>query len=116
MIIRKGANWYWVYWSKSWSWNDENAIDFRWSDVKEEDEEDIPLANFIESLQKQADEEKKMIVWWLQYHTLWKEKLKRSFFEVISNTKMFNIKFCETKMRTTKILSNLQGGLDKGGD
>ena len=30
--------------------NDENAIDFRWSDVTEEDEEDIALANFIESL------------------------------------------------------------------
>ena len=37
---------------------DENAIDFRWSDVKEEgDEEDIALANFSESLQKQTDEE-----------------------------------------------------------
>ena len=38
-------------------YNDENAIDFRWSDVKEEDEEDIALANFNKSLQKQADEE-----------------------------------------------------------
>ena len=37
--------------------NDENAINFRWSDVKEEDEEDIALANFIESLQKQTDKE-----------------------------------------------------------
>ena len=32
--------------------NDENAIDFKWSDVQEEDEEDIALANFIKSLQK----------------------------------------------------------------
>ena len=54
---RKGADRYWVYWSKRRSWNDENAIDFRWSDVKEEDEEDTALANFIESLQKQTDEE-----------------------------------------------------------
>ena len=38
-------------------YNDENAIKFRWSGVKEEDEEDIALANFNESLQKQADEE-----------------------------------------------------------
>ena len=30
---------------------------FRWLDVQEEDEEDIALANFIESLQKQTDEE-----------------------------------------------------------
>ena len=32
--------------------NDENMIDFRWSDVQEEDEEDIAEANLIESLQK----------------------------------------------------------------
>ena len=37
--------------------NDENVIDFRWSDVKGEDEEDIAKAKLIESLQKQADEE-----------------------------------------------------------
>ena len=54
---KKRANWYLVYWSKRWSWNDENAIDFRWSGVKKEDEEDSALANFIESLQKQTDEE-----------------------------------------------------------
>ena len=35
----EGANWYSVYWTKRWSWNYENAIDFRLSDVKEEDEE-----------------------------------------------------------------------------
>ena len=39
-------------------YNDENAFEFRWSDIQEEeDEEDIALANFIESLQKQTDEE-----------------------------------------------------------
>ena len=38
-------------------YNDENAFDFKWSNVQEEDEEDIALANFIESLQKQTDEE-----------------------------------------------------------
>ena len=32
-------------------YNDENAVDFKWSDVKEEDEEDIALANFIKCLQ-----------------------------------------------------------------
>ena len=57
------------------SWNDENAIDFKWSDVKEEDEKDIALVNFIECLQKLADEDifsqksNWMIVWWLRYHT-----------------------------------------------
>ena len=35
--------------------NDENDIDFRWSDVKEE--EDIALTSFIKNLQKQTDEE-----------------------------------------------------------
>ena len=37
-------------------YNDENFIDSKWSDLTEEDEEDIVLANFIESLQKQTDE------------------------------------------------------------
>ena len=37
--------------------NYENVINFRWSDVKEEDEEDIALANFIEGFQKQTDKE-----------------------------------------------------------
>ena len=37
---------------KSDPYNDENAIDFKWSDAKEEDEKDIALAYFIESLQK----------------------------------------------------------------
>ena len=32
-------------------------IDFRWSDVKGEDEENIAKAKLIESLQKQVDEE-----------------------------------------------------------
>ena len=41
---------------KTYHDNDEIAIDFRWSNVKE-DEEDIVLANLIESLQKHADDE-----------------------------------------------------------
>ena len=32
-----------------WPWNDKNAIDFSWSDVQQEDDEDITLANFIEN-------------------------------------------------------------------
>ena len=38
-------------------YHDENAIDSKWSNVKEEDEKDIVLTSFIESLQKQTDEE-----------------------------------------------------------
>ena len=38
---KKRNHWYWVYWAKSWSWSDENAIDFRLSDEQEEDDEDI---------------------------------------------------------------------------
>ena len=38
-------------------YNDQNAIDSKWSDLTEENEEDIALANFNESLQKQVDEE-----------------------------------------------------------
>ena len=45
----EGADLYWVYSAISCSWNDENAIDFRWSSVQDEDEEDIILANLIEN-------------------------------------------------------------------
>ena len=31
-------------------YNDENSIDSKWSDLTEEDEEGVALANFIESL------------------------------------------------------------------
>ena len=37
--------------------NDENAIEFRWSDIWGEDEEDIVKANLIESLQRQDAEQ-----------------------------------------------------------
>ena len=52
---------------KTKPYNDENAIDFKWSGVQEEDEEDIALANFIENLQKQTDEEifSKKVTGWL---------------------------------------------------
>ena len=40
---------------KTGTYNDENDFDFKWSGEKEE-EEDIALANFNESLQRQADE------------------------------------------------------------
>ena len=36
--------------------NDENTIDFRWSDIRGEDEEDIAKVNLMESLQNQAEE------------------------------------------------------------
>ena len=55
MMKKRRNNSYWAYWGKSDSYNDENAIDFRWSGVHE-DEEDTALANFIENLQKQTDE------------------------------------------------------------
>ena len=54
---REGIHWYWTYWTKPWSLNEENTIDFRWSDVQEEFEEDIALVNLIESLQKHTDDE-----------------------------------------------------------
>ena len=55
--------------------NNENAIDFRLSDVQEEDKEDISKPNLIQSLQLQADKDifpKKnnwRIVWLLWYCT-----------------------------------------------
>ena len=55
-------------------YNYENGIDFKWTDVKEEDE-DIALVSFIEGLQKQTDEEifSKKVTEWLRYRTKWKE-------------------------------------------
>ena len=48
-------------------YNDENFIDSKWSDLTEEDEEDIALANLIENLQKQTDYENfpKKVTGWL---------------------------------------------------
>ena len=57
MRKKKRDNWYRVYWVKLWYWYDENVFDFRLSDAKGEDEEDIAKVKLIESLQKQADKE-----------------------------------------------------------
>ena len=37
--------------------NDENVIDFKWSDVQEENQKHIAKANFIKILQKYTNEE-----------------------------------------------------------
>ena len=52
-------------------YNDENAIDSKWSDLTEENEEDIALANFIESLNKANwwESFSKKVIRWLQYRT-----------------------------------------------
>ena len=87
-------------------YNNENAIDFRWSGVKEEDEEDIALANFGECLQKQTDEEIfPKSNWIIAVSYLIKIKIKNIFLEVIFNAKIFYI--FSMKLPTTKILSNL---------
>ena len=56
------------------------------------------------------------VAWWLfdkKVSYLVKRKFKKIFLEVISNTKIFNIKFCPIKLPTTKIFTNLHGeGLD----
>ena len=53
-------------------YNDENAIDSKWSDLTEEDEEDVAQANFIESLKKKANwwaNFSKKVTRWLLYRT-----------------------------------------------
>ena len=52
-------------------YNDENSIDSKWSDLTEENEEDIALANFIESLKKVNwwEHFSKKVTRWLQYLT-----------------------------------------------
>ena len=75
-------------------YNDENDIYFRWLDVQEEDKEDIALANFIESLQMQTDEEIfPKSNWIIVVSYLMKRKFKKIFLEVISNAKFFYINF-----------------------
>ena len=91
-----------------------NAIGFRWSG---EQEENIVIVNFIENykskmMRKIFQKNNWMIVLWLRYCT--KLKLRRSFYEVISNTKIFKIKFCSIKLSKIKILSNLHGIIQKG--
>ena len=52
--------------------NDENSIESKWSDLTEEDEEDIALANFIESLKNESKLMRifsKKATRWLQYRT-----------------------------------------------
>ena len=81
--------------------NDENAIEFKWSGVKE-DEEDIALANFIESLLRQTDEEIfQKSNWMITVSYLIKRKIKKIFFEVNFNNKIFNLKYCLMKFATT---------------
>ena len=44
-----------------------------------------------------------------------KRKIKKIFLEVISNFKILNIHFFSTKLSTTKIFPNLQGGTKQRG-
>ena len=46
---------------------------------------------------------------------LMKRKVKKIFFEGISNFKIFNLTFCSMKLPTTKILPILQGTRQRGG-
>ena len=74
-----------------------NGIDFKWSGVKVE-KEDVALVNFIESLQKQTDEEIfNKSYWMIAVSYLIKRKIKKVFFEVISKTKFVYIEFCSRK-------------------
>ena len=56
----------------------------------------------------------KKVILMIEISYLMKRKFKKIFLEVISNTKIFNIKFCSMKLPITKILPNLHR-LDKGG-
>ena len=63
-------------------YNDENTIDFKLSNVKEEDLEDIALANFIENCKSKLMRKfPKKVTRWSRNRTEWKEKLRRSFFK-----------------------------------
>ena len=84
--------------------------------MKKEDEKDIALANFIESLIKSKlmrnffQKSNKMIA--VSY--IVKRKIKKIFFEVISNSKFFNINFFN-EIVNDQDFPKITGGLDKGG-
>ena len=92
-------------------YNDENANDSKWSDLTKEYEEDIALANFIQSLKKKTDEEifqkksKKMIT--ISY--IMKIKIKKIFFEVISNSKIVNINFFQRNCQRPRFCQTYGG-------
>ena len=84
-------------------------FDFKWSDVLKEDKKDIVKTNFIENHKSKL----KIVFFqkkrWMHYNYSiepMKWKIKKIWFEVISNTK-FYIKFCPMNFPTTKIFSNL---------
>ena len=85
--------------------------------MKKEDEKDIALANFIESLiisklmRNFFQKSNKMIA--VSY--IVKRKIKKIFFEVISNSKIFNIIFFQRNCQRPRFSQNYRGGLDKGG-
>ena len=85
--------------------------------MKKEDEKDIALANFIESLKKSKlmrnffQKSNKMIA--VSY--IVKRKIKKIFFEVISNSKILNIIFFQRNCQRPRFFQTYRGGLDKGG-
>ena len=86
---------------------------------EEEDEEDIAMAKFIESLQKQADKEnfQKNLDDCLMIAVLYqiKRKMKKIYFDGLFNSKIFYIKFCLMKLKSIKFCQTYRER-DKGGD
>ena len=80
--------------------------------MKKEDEKDIALANFIESLIKSKlmriffQKSNKMIA--VSY--IVKRKIKKIFFEVISNSKIFNIIFFFNEIVNDQDFPKITGG------
>ena len=73
--------------------------------------EDIALANLIESLQKQTDEEifpKSIEIIAVLY--IMKRKIKKIFFEVISNSKISNIDFFQRNGQRPRFSQTYRGG------
>ena len=66
----EGGNWYWVYQENSCSWNDQNAIDFRWFGVQDENEEDITLVYLLKITKASWwGNFSKKVTRWLRYRT-----------------------------------------------
>ena len=96
-------------------YNDENAIDFRWSDAKEEeeeeDEEDIALTSFSEKLAKAIrwGNFSKKSNWMIVVLYQMKRKIKKSFLEVISNSKILYIKIFQWSCQRPRFCQTYKG-------
>ena len=84
-------------------------------ECKKEDEEDIALANFIESLQSKLMRRFfQKCNWMIAVSYIMNIKIKKIFFEVISNSKIFKINFFQRNCQRPKFSQTYRGTRQRG--